>query len=100
MGALSEWRENFKGVRAAKNGLLITGAVDDIWKSGEGETEEWHVVEYKSTAINAAITSEFFLEDIYKGWYVRQIGIYQWMLRGLGHQTIPTSSCSRGASHL
>ena len=45
---------------------MITGAVDDIWKSGDGDTEEWYVVDYKSTASNANITTELFLEDIYK----------------------------------
>ena len=82
---MDEWRENFKGVRAEKHGLLITGAVDDIWKSGEGDDEEWFVVDYKSTATNAEITKELFLEDIYKGGYVRQMAIYQWMLTELGH---------------
>ena len=82
---MDEWRQNFKGVRAAKHGLLITGAVDDIWKSGDGDDEEWYVVDYKSTATNADITPELFLEDIYKGGYVRQMVIYQWMLRELGH---------------
>ena len=32
---MDEWRENFKGVRAPKYGLMITGAVDVIWKSGD-----------------------------------------------------------------
>ena len=82
---MDEWRENFKGVRAIKHGIEITGAVDDIWKSGEGETEEWYVVDYKSTATNATITPELFLEDIYKGAYIRQMAIYQWLLRELGH---------------
>jgi len=80
---MDEWRENFKGVRVQKNGLLITGAVDDIWVSYE-EGEEWYVVDYKSTATNSEITAELFLEDIYKGGYVRQMAIYQWMLRELG----------------
>jgi len=82
---MDEWRENFKGVRTPKHGLMITGAVDDIWKSGEGETEEWYVVDYKSTASNTEITAGLFLEDIYKGGYVRQMVIYQWMLRELGY---------------
>ena len=82
---MDEWRHNFKGVRAEKHGLMITGAVDDIWKSGDGDDEEWYVVDYKSTATNADITPELFLEDIYKGSYVRQMVIYQWMLRELGH---------------
>ena len=81
---MDEWRQNFKGVRVQKNGLLITGAVDDIWVSNEGE-EEWYVVDYKSTATNAQITAELFLEDIYKGAYIRQMAIYQWMLREAGH---------------
>ena len=79
------WRENFKGVRTSKHGLVITGAVDDIWKSGEGNSEEWYVVDYKSTATNSEITPELFLEDIYKGGYVRQMAIYQWLLKELGH---------------
>jgi hypothetical protein len=82
---MDEWRENFKGVRVTKHGIQITGAVDDIWKSGEGDEEEWYVVDYKSTASNAHITAELFLEDIYKGSYVRQMAIYQWLLRELGH---------------
>ena len=53
---MDEWRENFKGVKAPKHGLMITGAVDDIWKSGDGDTEEWYVVDYKSTASNANIS--------------------------------------------
>ncbi len=82
---MDEWRENFKGVRVPKYGLMLTGAVDDIWKSGEGDTEEWYVVDYKSTASNAEITAELFMEDIYKGGYIRQMAIYQWLLRELGY---------------
>ena len=52
---MDEWRENFKGVRVAKHDLMLTGAVDDIWKSGEGESEEWYVVDYKSTASNLSL---------------------------------------------
>ena len=82
---MDDWRENFKGVRAAKHGLMLTGAVDDIWKAGEDDDEEWHVVDYKSTATKDEITPELFLVDIYKGAYVRQMAIYQWLLRELGH---------------
>jgi len=82
---MDEWRENFKGVRTAKRGLMLSGAVDDIWKTGEDEGEEWHVVDYKSTATNDEITPELFLIDIYKGAYVRQMAIYQWLLKELGH---------------
>ena len=82
---MDEWRQNFKGIRTQKHGLELTGAIDDIWKSGDGDTEEWYVVDYKSTAANAEITAELFLEDIWKGSYVRQMAIYQWLLRGLGH---------------
>ena len=82
---IDEWRANFKGVRTQKHGLELFGAVDDIWKAGEGESEEWHVVDYKSTATNAELTAGLFLEDIYKGAFVRQMAIYQWLLSELGH---------------
>ena len=74
---MDEWRENFKGVRITKHGLSLFGAVDDIWKAEDGDGEEWHVVDYKSTATNNEITPELFLVDIYKGAYVRQMAIYQ-----------------------
>ena len=82
---MDEWRNNRQGVRTQKYGLELFGAVDDIWKSGEGADEEWYVVDYKSTATNAELTAELFLVDIYKGAYVRQMAIYQWLLRELGH---------------
>ncbi len=82
---MDEWRENFKGVRITKHGLSLFGAVDDIWKAEDGDSEEWHVVDYKSTATNNEITPELFLVDIYKGAYVRQMAIYQWLLKELGH---------------
>tara|TARA_B100001996_G_scaffold280947_1_gene221387 strand:+ start:701 stop:1546 length:846 start_codon:yes stop_codon:yes gene_type:complete len=82
---MDEWRENFKGVRVERHGLLVFGAVDDIWMSKEGDAEEWFVVDYKSTATKADLTADLFLEDIYKGSYVRQMAIYQWLLRELGH---------------
>ena len=82
---IDEWRANFKGVRTQKHGLELFGAVDDIWKAGEGESEEWHVVDYKSTATKAELTAGLFLEDIYKGAFVRQMAIYQWLLSELGH---------------
>ena len=82
---IDEWRNNFKGVRTNKHGLVLFGAVDDIWKAGDGEREVWHVVDYKSTATNDEISTELFLLDIYKGGYVRQMAIYQWLLRERGH---------------
>ena len=82
---MDEWRENFKGVRVERHGLQVFGAVDDIWMSTEGDSEEWYVVDYKSTATRSELTADLFLEDIYKGSYVRQMAIYQWLLRELGH---------------
>ena len=82
---MDAWRNNRKGVRTQKHGFELFGAVDDIWKSGEGADEEWYVVDYKSTATNTELTAELFLVDIYKGAYVRQMAIYQWLLRELGH---------------
>ena len=82
---MDEWRENFKGVRVERHGLQVFGAVDDIWMSTEGDSEEWYVVDYKSTATRSELTADLFLEDIYKGSYVRQMAIYQWLLRELWH---------------
>jgi len=46
---MDEWRENFKGIRVnhKKTGLIIFGAIDDIWVDKKGIL---YVVDYKSTS--------------------------------------------------
>ena len=74
------WRENFKGVQAlhAPTGLLITGAIDDLWKDTKGE---YIVVDYKSTSKNEEI---IVLDKAWQDGYKRQMEIYQWLLRRNG----------------
>jgi CRISPR/Cas system-associated exonuclease Cas4 (RecB family) len=76
---LEEWRHNFTGVRTVHQptNFELFGAVDDIWINAKGEL---HVVDYKSTSKDEAIT----LEDKWKAGYKRQVEIYQWLLRQKG----------------
>ncbi len=83
---LDEWRENFKGVRAVhgQTGLVITGAIDDLWVNSKGE---YIVVDYKSTSKAEKI------EELNKDWqdgYKRQMEIYQWLLRQNGYKVADT----------
>jgi predicted NUDIX family NTP pyrophosphohydrolase len=77
---LSKWRHNFTGIRHhhMASGLLLYGAVDDLWKSGDGELI---VVDYKATAKKDEITK---LDQEWHGVYKRQLEIYQWLLRRNG----------------
>lgn len=74
---LSKWRHNFSGVRHLheRTGLLIYGAVDDLWQSPKGELI---VVDYKATAKKDEIIS---LDQEWQGRYKRQLEVYQWLLR-------------------
>jgi RecB family exonuclease len=84
---LEKWRTNFTGVQAlhGPTNLLVTGAVDDVWENSRGELI---VVDYKSTAKAAEITS---LDEEWHAGYKRQIEIYQWLLRQNGFAVSPTA---------
>ena len=71
---MNKWRHNFTGVQVQHkpSGLLITGAVDDIWVDPDGNL---HVVDYKATG-----AKEHQIYDSYR----RQMEIYQWLLRQNG----------------
>lgn len=73
---MSKWRHNFTGVQYEdkKNDFLVYGAVDDVWKTPEGELI---IVDYKATG---AINHQIY--DSYK----RQMEIYQWLVRRNGHK--------------
>lgn len=73
---LNDWRENFVGVQHihSKTNLLITGAVDDVWKNKKGELI---VVDYKSTSKNGKVNIDAPWQIAYK----RQMEVYQWLLR-------------------
>lgn len=77
---IDEWRENFKGIQYAhpQTGMLITGAVDDIWINSTGELI---VVDYKSTSKDSKIAA---LDEEWHIGYKRQMEVYQWLLRKKG----------------
>ncbi|MBI3255824.1 MAG: PD-(D/E)XK nuclease family protein [Candidatus Andersenbacteria bacterium] len=77
---LDEWRRNFGGVRYmhTPTGMLVTGAIDDLWISSMGE---YMVVDYKATAKEEAVT---VLDKEWHGGYKRQMEVYQWLLRKNG----------------
>lgn len=82
---LDKWRENFVGVQAVHKptGLLITGAVDDVWINPKGELI---VVDYKATSKKGEVTLD-------AGWqigYKRQMEVYQWLLRQNGFKVSDT----------
>lgn len=84
---IDAWRENFVGIQYfhEATGMLITGAIDDVWVNPAGELI---VVDYKATAKDGKIDS---LED--SGWeaqYKRQLEVYQWLLRQKGFKVSST----------
>lgn len=82
---IDEWRDNFKGVSYfhEPTGMTITGAVDDLWISREGELV---VVDYKSTSKDETITLDADWQKSYKN----QMEIYQWLLRQNGFKVSNT----------
>ena len=76
---LAIWRENFKGVQYLhpKTNLIITGAIDDVWRSPDGELM---VVDYKATSKNEEVSLDADWQMSYK----RQMEMYQWLLRQNG----------------
>jgi hypothetical protein len=77
---LDEWRRNFGGVRYLHEptGLLVTGAIDDLWISSKGE---YMVVDYKATAKDEAVKE---LDKEWQDGYKRQMEVYQWLVRQNG----------------
>ncbi len=84
--SLNIWRENFKGVRFLHKptNLLITGAIDDLWKNSKGE---YIVVDYKATSKNEEIIA---LDKDWQDGYKRQMEVYQWLLRQNGYKVSNT----------
>ncbi|MFH1712550.1 MAG: PD-(D/E)XK nuclease family protein [Patescibacteria group bacterium] len=74
---IDQWRENFVGVQHLHEptGLLISGAIDDLWQNKKGE---YIVVDYKATAKDEPVTA--IDQDWHIG-YKRQMEVYQWLLR-------------------
>lgn len=84
---LDAWRENFVGIqyREPNTGLLVTGAIDDVWVNRAGELV---IVDYKATSKDGRIDS---LSD--SSWgeqYKRQTEVYQWLFRKKGFKVSDT----------
>lgn len=81
---LEEWRKNFTGLQLLHepSGLVVTGAVDDIWI--DRSSDVLFVVDYKTSSQRGEIT------DIYDS-YKRQADIYQYLLRGQGFAVSDTA---------
>lgn len=84
-GELNTWRENFEGIqyRHDKTGLLISGAIDDVWINKAGELI---VVDYKATSKDEKVNLDAEWQDGYK----RQMEVYQWLLRRKGFKVSDT----------
>lgn len=78
---MEEWRNALsQGVKCfhKATGLIVRGAVDDIWVNKAGELI---VIDYKATSKDGKIES---LDEEWHRGYKRQIEIYQWLLRQNG----------------
>lgn len=66
--------------------LIIGGGLDDVWHNKE--TDEIHIVDYKSTAgrrnEEGTALNPISLDGIYKEAYKNQMDIYQWILKQKG----------------
>ena len=85
---MDEWRNALKGGVAflhKPTGMLITGAVDDIWVKPD---DELIVVDYKATAKAEEITA---LDKDWQDGYKRQAEIYEWLLRQNGFKVSDTA---------
>jgi hypothetical protein len=81
---LAIWRDDYnKKIGASflhkETNLNICGIIDDIWQNID--TKELHIVDYKSTSTEYPIS----LDHEYKQAYKRQMEVYQWIFRKLGH---------------
>jgi len=80
---MDDWRMVQRGVQHlhAPTGLLITGAIDDVWERDDGLL---FVVDYKATAKADEVDIDADWQESYK----RQMEVYQWLLR---KQNLPVS---------
>jgi CRISPR/Cas system-associated exonuclease Cas4 (RecB family) len=85
---LETWRDAFEGIthHHKETGLLVSGAVDDIWELHDGSLV---VIDYKATSKDERIVT---LDDsAWKDQYARQVSVYQWLLRQNGFTVSDTA---------
>ena len=78
---LNNWRDNFVGIEYlhAPTGLVVSGAVDDIWVRKDGTLI---IVDYKATSKTERI--EVLGDSPWEQQYTRQLGVYRWLLEQNG----------------
>ncbi|MEK7570911.1 MAG: PD-(D/E)XK nuclease family protein [Patescibacteria group bacterium] len=82
---IDEWRDSLRaGITFKINdeNVVITGGVDDVWVTPEGE---FIIVDYKATSKDAEVT----LDADWQIGYKRQMEIYQWLFRQNGFKVSP-----------
>ncbi len=84
--SLNDWREPMRGVRAEDDasGFTLFGAVDDIWKNGDGTLS---IVDYKCSGRGPVFSGE----ELIRSGYRRQMEVYQWLLRRMGFPVSDTA---------
>ena len=87
--ALHVWRDDGNRKMGASflhspTNLNVCGIIDDIWQNTK--TGELHIVDYKSTSTDYPIS----LDSKWKEGYKRQMEIYQWIFRQMGHPVSKT----------
>jgi hypothetical protein len=84
---IDEWRHNFTGIqyRHKPTGLLISGAIDDVWINPKGELI---IVDYKATSKEGKI--ETLSDSSWEAQYKRQMEVYQWLFRQNGFKVSNT----------
>ncbi len=83
---MDEWRDALKGGAQyvhPETGLLVTGAVDDIWIDKNGELL---IVDYKATSKEEEVNLDAEWQDGYK----KQMEVYQWLFRNNGFKVSDT----------
>jgi len=83
---IDEWRDSLRGgitVPIDSTNVVITGGVDDMWVTPDGE---YIVVDYKATSKDAEVT----LDADWQIGYKRQMEIYQWLFRKNGFKVSDT----------
>lgn len=80
------WRSNFKGLgfHDAKSNIVLSGAIDDLWRKPNGELI---VADYKATSTTGAVSLDEN-KDVFK----RQLEVYQWIFRQNGF-TVDEMAC-------
>lgn len=84
---IDKWRDNFVGIdyKDKETGLVISGAVDDIWVKPNGELI---IIDYKATSKDGSIIE--LSDSPWDQQYKRQLGVYKWLLEKNGFKVSNT----------